>query len=416
VTAVPAILARLSALDARIERRGDGLVVCAGRAPVPKALIEEARAAKAELSKMLIGPLRAEDDEHLRCSDASKAAETPVSAEDAHLSNFDEHLRTKPPVCSAEDAHPDETMSTFERREESCRFQRDPPSKMLIDPSPRENEHLRRESVSLRASEGARVEDALAGPIEGDEHPGAKAPRGIEEAHPDPAIGAGVDDGHRQAGQAIPAAEEAYADEDDEHRRAGIEDARRHKDDEHLPDRRVEDAHPKRADEHLQGEPGFLRLSEASAAEDAHGLEPPPARARARDNRSECQGHANIENSRGIPHAWVEGIARLDPNRPPADVPARRWRTFIHDCRRFFDSGFAAQAAKLGWGPLDLFGCDRDRPFARIDQGGLLWVLNGYRLIAASENTGTIETRTGVRQTWRRKPGEPGRVLAWELA
>jgi len=33
-----------------------------------------------------------------------------------------------------------------------------------------------------------------------------------------------------------------------------------------------------------------------------------------------------------------------------------------------------------------------------------------------TENTATIETRTGARQTWRRKPAEPGRVLAWELA
>jgi hypothetical protein len=42
--------------------------------------------------------------------------------------------------------------------------------------------------------------------------------------------------------------------------------------------------------------------------------------------------------------------------------------------------------------------------------------LNGEKLIALTENTATIETRTGARQTWRRKPAEPGRVLAWELA
>jgi hypothetical protein len=42
--------------------------------------------------------------------------------------------------------------------------------------------------------------------------------------------------------------------------------------------------------------------------------------------------------------------------------------------------------------------------------------LNGDRLIALTENTATIETRTGARQTFRRKPNEPGRVLAWQLA
>jgi hypothetical protein len=76
---------------------------------------------------------------------------------------------------------------------------------------------------------------------------------------------------------------------------------------------------------------------------------------------------------------------------------------------------WAAYAAALGWGPHDLFGCDRDRPFARIDRAGLLWLLNGDRLVALSENTATVEPRTGARHTYRRKPYEPGRVLAWEL-
>jgi hypothetical protein len=63
-----------------------------------------------------------------------------------------------------------------------------------------------------------------------------------------------------------------------------------------------------------------------------------------------------------------------------------------------------------------LFGCDRDRPFARIDQAGLLWLLNGNCLVALSETTAVVETPTGARQTYRRKPSGPGRVLAWELA
>jgi hypothetical protein len=113
----------------------------------------------------------------------------------------------------------------------------------------------------------------------------------------------------------------------------------------------------------------------------------------------------------------VEGLSRFDPDWPPGDVPVERWRTLIVDIGRFFDGGWGEKAAALGWEPIDLFGCDRDRPYARrIDQAGLLWLLNGNRLVALSENTATIETRTGARQTWRRKPSEPGRVLAWELA
>jgi hypothetical protein len=116
-----------------------------------------------------------------------------------------------------------------------------------------------------------------------------------------------------------------------------------------------------------------------------------------------------------VPRDWAEGFARLNPNHSPADVPPRRWLAFINDCGRFLDGGFAARAAALGWGPYDLFGCDRDRAFARIDQAGLLWLLKGDRLIAMSENTATVETRTGMRQTWHRKPNEPGRALPWEL-
>jgi hypothetical protein len=35
----------------------------------------------------------------------------------------------------------------------------------------------------------------------------------------------------------------------------------------------------------------------------------------------------------------------------------------------------------LGSGPLDLFGCDSERPFARHDRKGLLWLLNGGKII-----------------------------------
>ena len=109
-----------------------------------------------------------------------------------------------------------------------------------------------------------------------------------------------------------------------------------------------------------------------------------------------------------------EGFARLDPDRPPADVPPSRWQRFVDDVGLFLDR-WADYAAALGWTPYDLFGCDRDRPFSRMDRAGLLWLLNGDRLVMLAEDAATIETRTGARQTWRRKPREPGRVLVWEL-
>jgi hypothetical protein len=123
---------------------------------------------------------------------------------------------------------------------------------------------------------------------------------------------------------------------------------------------------------------------------------------------------AIVEYDGNIPHVWAEGFARLAPEHPPGDVPPRRWLRFIDDVGQFLDHGWAKTAAALGWGPYDLFGCDRDRPFARIDCAGLLWLLNGDKLIALTENTATIERRIGARQTYRRKPSGPGRALPWE--
>lgn len=54
--------------------------------------------------------------------------------------------------------------------------------------------------------------------------------------------------------------------------------------------------------------------------------------------------------------------------------------------------------------------------YARIHPAGLLWLLNGNKLVALSENTATIEPCTGTRQTYRRRPSELGQMLAWQLA
>jgi hypothetical protein len=38
---------------------------------------------------------------------------------------------------------------------------------------------------------------------------------------------------------------------------------------------------------------------------------------------------AIVEFDGGIPRTWAEGFAQLDPVRPPADVPLRRWQRFV---------------------------------------------------------------------------------------
>jgi hypothetical protein len=134
-------------------------------------------------------------------------------------------------------------------------------------------------------------------------------------------------------------------------------------------------------------------------------------------NDADNERAAIVEYDGGAPRAWAEGLARLDPAKPPGDLPQQRWLRFIDDCGRFLDGGWAARAAAFGWGPLDLFGCNRERPFARIDHLGLLWLLNGGTVIELHRNKAIIEKESGTRQTYRRQPVEVGRtVLAWELA
>ena len=126
---------------------------------------------------------------------------------------------------------------------------------------------------------------------------------------------------------------------------------------------------------------------------------------------------AIVEHDGGVPREWAEGFARLDCSHPPADVPSRRWHQFIDDCGLFLDNGWAAKAAALGWGPRELFGADGRAPFGRVDRAGLLWLLNGNRLVALTANTAIIETATGARQTYYRTPVESEQIaLAWELS
>jgi hypothetical protein len=125
---------------------------------------------------------------------------------------------------------------------------------------------------------------------------------------------------------------------------------------------------------------------------------------------------AIAEYDGGAPRSWAVAFARLDPARPPADVQSKRWVQFIDDCGRFLDEGWADRASALGWGPLDLFGCDRVKPFARIDRAGLLWMLNGQTLLALAANAAAIAMASGSSLTFRKCPNEPGRVLAWDLS
>jgi hypothetical protein len=135
-------------------------------------------------------------------------------------------------------------------------------------------------------------------------------------------------------------------------------------------------------------------------------------------NWADDQDERVVEHDGGkAPRTWAEAFARLDPAKPPAGISPPRWLRFIGDGHHFLDAGWAARAAEFGWSSFDLFGCDRKRPFARVDNMGLVWFVNGGTIVALRPDGAVIETRMRARQSYRRRSTDTDRVvLAWELS
>ena len=73
--------------------------------------------------------------------------------------------------------------------------------------------------------------------------------------------------------------------------------------------------------------------------------------------------------------------------------------------------------SRLAWTPLALFGCDPTRPFDRLDRAGLLWLVEGRRIVALTAETAAIEISGGRRLTYRRKPHLDSEAIAvWDVA
>jgi hypothetical protein len=92
-----------------------------------------------------------------------------------------------------------------------------------------------------------------------------------------------------------------------------------------------------------------------------------------------------------VPHAWVEGIAQLEQHRPPADVPRHRWHQLVDDCKGFLNSPEADRAAELGWNATALFGCKPHYPLSYLGEAGLLWHVNGGRIIELHRDWAVID-------------------------
>ena len=80
-------------------------------------------------------------------------------------------------------------------------------------------------------------------------------------------------------------------------------------------------------------------------------------------------------------------------DHPPNDVPRHRWRQFVGDCKNFLSSSenWANRATRLGWDAMALFGCAPKRPLDYLGSAGLVWAINGGRLLELHRDWAVID-------------------------
>jgi hypothetical protein len=127
-------------------------------------------------------------------------------------------------------------------------------------------------------------------------------------------------------------------------------------------------------------------------------------------------GISRIYDVGGV-RAWIDGVAILDPNRPAVGIPPLRWRQFIRDCEEFLDpaKGWAEGAYEKGWCAFDLFGCHPSQPLAYLGIAGLLWTVNGGRVVELHRGWAVIEhANNGSRRVFdQRRPPKANLTLPW---
>ena len=113
----------------------------------------------------------------------------------------------------------------------------------------------------------------------------------------------------------------------------------------------------------------------------------------------------------------MEGVARLEQDRPPPDVPRHRWAQVVKDCHAFLNSPEAERAAQLGWRTIELFGCKPNYPLSYLGEAGLLWHVNGGRIVELHRDWAVIDrpVNRSQRVFYRRDVDQEKVALPWNL-
>ena len=86
----------------------------------------------------------------------------------------------------------------------------------------------------------------------------------------------------------------------------------------------------------------------------------------------------------------------------------------MDDCTDFVSSSWAERATALGWDAVSLFGCRRNHPLSYLGSAGLLWNLNGCRLIELHRDWAVIDLPANSSQRiFSRRCVGAGITLPW---
>lgn len=123
---------------------------------------------------------------------------------------------------------------------------------------------------------------------------------------------------------------------------------------------------------------------------------------------------AIVEDGAGVPRIWAEALARLDLAARPQGEPDDRWRQLMDDAGRFLDR-WGADAARLGWSAIDVFGTGVDRSEVDAHPGGLVPLIRGGFVESIARDRATIRMPSGGVVVYLRRPCA-GSSSEWERA
>jgi hypothetical protein len=161
----------------------------------------------------------------------------------------------------------------------------------------------------------------------------------------------------------------------------------------------------------MSGAHRYLDVLDRVAEAHAKAKSAKSAKSDPRTNPVAAQNSQNAQNAQSshVQRLLLPVLAALEA-RCPDRVPAERWQQAIEDGRCFL-ARWGDQAHALGWTARDLFGLltvpEHAKPsfnrLSRYDEIGLIWLLDGRRVVALTEDRAAIQSPSGNVTIYRKR-------------